>query len=44
VHRFQGGERDIMLISPVGGNGIAQSTRNWLVSQADLWNVAITRA
>ncbi|MCW2568214.1 MAG: peptidase caspase catalytic subunit p20, partial [Mycobacterium sp.] len=43
VHRFQGGERDIMVISAVGANGIAESTRNWLVNQTNLWNVAITR-
>jgi hypothetical protein len=44
AHRFQGGERDIMVISAVGANGITDRTRNWLVNQANLWNVAITRA
>ncbi|MEH1014211.1 AAA domain-containing protein [Micromonospora sp. CPCC 206060] len=44
IHRFQGGERDIMVVSPVGAHGIRDSTRNWLVNQTNLWNVAITRA
>jgi hypothetical protein len=30
-------------LSAVGANGIAESTRNWLVNQTNLWNVAITR-
>jgi hypothetical protein len=44
AHRFQGGERDIMVISAVGASGISTATRNWLVNRANLWNVAITRA
>ena len=44
AHRFQGGQRDIMVISPVGAHGIADTTRNWLVNETNLWNVAITRA
>jgi AAA domain/Caspase domain len=44
AHRFQGGERDIMVVSAVGANGIADRTRSWLIGQANLWNVAITRA
>ncbi|MGH8887320.1 MAG: caspase, EACC1-associated type [Egibacteraceae bacterium] len=44
IHRFQGGERDIMVISPVGAHGVRQRTRNWLIHQINLWNVAITRA
>ncbi|HEX6075150.1 MAG TPA: DEAD/DEAH box helicase [Micromonosporaceae bacterium] len=44
IHRFQGGERDIMIISPVGAHGIRDTTRNWLVHQTNLWNVAMTRA
>jgi superfamily I DNA and/or RNA helicase len=44
IHRFQGGERDIMVISPVGAHGVRDRTRNWLVHQTNLWNVAITRA
>lgn len=44
IHKFQGSERDIMVISAVGANGIQGPTRNWLVNQTNLWNVAITRA
>jgi len=33
-----------MVISAVGAHGITDRTRNWLVNQANLWNVAITRA
>jgi len=33
-----------MVISAVGANGIADRTRNGLVNQTNLWNVAITRA
>jgi hypothetical protein len=44
IHRFQGGERDIMIVSPVGAAGITSRTRRWLVDQTNLWNVAITRA
>lgn len=44
AHGFQGGERDIMVISAVGASGVATPTRNWLVNRTNLWNVAITRA
>ncbi|BCL15866.1 caspase, EACC1-associated type [Micromonospora sagamiensis] len=44
IHRFQGSERDIMVVSPVGAHGIPDHTRGWLVHQTNLWNVAITRA
>jgi hypothetical protein len=44
IHRFQGGERDIMIVSPVGSSGITARTQRWLVGQTNLWNVAITRA
>jgi hypothetical protein len=44
IHKFQGSERDIMVISAVGANGIQGPTRNWLVHQTNLWNVAMTRA
>jgi len=44
IHKFQGSEKDIMVISPVGAQGISDRTRGWLVNQTNLWNVAITRA
>ncbi|GAB7038021.1 MULTISPECIES: AAA domain-containing protein [Catenuloplanes] len=44
IHKFQGSEKDIMVVSPVGAQGINDRTRGWLVDQTNLWNVAITRA
>ncbi|MDQ1293755.1 MAG: hypothetical protein QG608_1636 [Actinomycetota bacterium] len=44
VHRFQGGERDIMVLSPVGAPGIGARTQGWLCDKHQLWNVGITRA
>ncbi|MGC4766498.1 AAA domain-containing protein [Micromonospora sp. DT46] len=44
IHKFQGSEKDIMVVSPVGAHGISERTRGWLVEQTNLWNVAITRA
>ncbi|WBB46465.1 AAA domain-containing protein [Verrucosispora sp. WMMA2044] len=44
IHKFQGSERDIMVVSPVGAHGTPDRTRGWLVHQTNLWNVAITRA
>jgi hypothetical protein len=44
IHTFQGGERDVMVLSPVAAAGIRQATVDWLRGQANLWNVAITRA
>ena len=32
------------VVSPVGAHGVREHTRNWLVDQTNLWNVAITRA
>jgi hypothetical protein len=44
VHTFQGGERDAMVLSLVGGASMPDGTRWWMQRQASLWNVAITRA
>ncbi|MEV5764978.1 AAA domain-containing protein [Micromonospora sp. NPDC052213] len=44
IHKFQGSEQDIMVVSPVGAHGIPDRTRGWLVHETNLWNVAITRA
>lgn len=44
AHRFQGGERDVMIFSLVGGDGMPSRTLDWFDQQRELWNVAITRA
>jgi len=44
VHRFQGDERDVMIFSPVVGEGIGDGSINFLRRSPNLFNVAITRA
>ncbi|MFC4375479.1 AAA domain-containing protein [Nocardia halotolerans] len=44
VHAFQGGERDIMIYSLVATPNMRKGSINWVDSQLNLWNVAITRA
>ncbi|MFJ6392795.1 AAA domain-containing protein [Streptomyces sp. NPDC091972] len=44
VHAFQGGQRDVMILSPVATANTPQRTAHWVASQVNLWNVAITRA
>ncbi|MFF4320702.1 AAA domain-containing protein [Streptomyces sp. NPDC001568] len=44
VHAFQGGQRDVMVLSPVATNNTPQKTTHWVASQVNLWNVAVTRA
>ncbi|MFE3643673.1 AAA domain-containing protein [Streptomyces sp. NPDC059169] len=44
VHTFQGGQRDVMVISPVAAHNTPPRTAHWVASQVKLWNVAITRA
>ncbi|MFB7915265.1 AAA domain-containing protein [Streptomyces sp. NPDC056061] len=44
VHTFQGGERDVMVLSLVAGEGIHPGAAEWVGGQLNLWNVAITRA
>ncbi|MFB6815249.1 AAA domain-containing protein [Streptomyces sp. NPDC056347] len=44
VHAFQGGQRDVMVLSPVATDNTPPRTAHWVASQVNLWNVAITRA
>ncbi len=44
VHRFQGDERDVMFFSPVVSRGVLPGAINFLKSNGNLFNVAITRA
>lgn len=44
VHAFQGGQRDVMVLSPVATTNTPARTAHWVASQVNLWNVAITRA
>ncbi|WP_016697306.1 caspase, EACC1-associated type [Actinoalloteichus spitiensis] len=44
VHTFQGGERDAVVFSLVAGESMSPGAINWVNSQLNLWNVAITRA
>ena len=44
AHRFQGDERDVILFSPVVGNGIPKGSEVFLSKTPNLFNVAITRA
>ena len=44
VHRFQGDERDVMFFSPVVSQGVLPGAINFLKSNGNLFNVAITRA
>lgn len=44
VHRFQGDERDLMIFSPVVSAGISDGAIGFLRGNANLFNVAITRA
>jgi len=44
VHTFQGGERDVMVLSLVAAANGAPRRFDWIDQQRELWNVAITRA
>ncbi|MFD0339569.1 AAA domain-containing protein [Streptomyces sp. NPDC127117] len=44
VHAFQGGQRDVMVLSPVATDNTPPRTAHWVASQVNLWNVAVTRA
>jgi hypothetical protein len=44
VHKFQGGERDVMVFTLVAGQNEPSHCFDWFDRQPQLWNVAITRA
>lgn len=44
VHTFQGGERDVMVLTLVAGHNVLPHNFHWIDRQPQLWNVAITRA
>ncbi len=44
AHKFQGDEKDIIIMSPVLSNGALPQTRSFLRKQENIFNVAITRA
>ncbi|MBR8744244.1 AAA domain-containing protein [Nocardiopsis sp. MG754419] len=44
AHRFQGGERDVVVVSPAAAAGVHRSSGDWARQQQNLWNVAVTRA
>jgi hypothetical protein len=44
AHRFQGGERDVMLFSAVITAGVPHGTIGWLENNRHLVNVAVSRA
>ena len=44
VNNFQGGERDVILFSPVAGPGLSQGARAFLIRDKRRFSVAISRA
>ncbi|MDG4803398.1 AAA domain-containing protein [Micromonospora sp. WMMD980] len=44
VHTFQGGERDVIVLSLVAGASMPGGSVAWLEAERNLWNVAISRA
>ena len=44
AHTFQGGERDVVVVSPAAATGVHRSSGQWALRQQNLWNVAVTRA
>ena len=44
AHGYQGDERDVIIFSPVVSRGMKNSTCGFLSTQANIFNVAITRA
>ncbi|MEU8248314.1 AAA domain-containing protein [Nonomuraea sp. NPDC048916] len=44
AHTFQGGERDVIVLSLVASKSMSKQAVVWLNRELNLWNVAITRA
>lgn len=44
AHTFQGGERDVVVVSPAAATGVHRPSGQWALRQQNLWNVAVTRA
>ncbi|WP_026126712.1 DEAD/DEAH box helicase [Nocardiopsis xinjiangensis] len=44
AYTSQGGERDVIVISPAAAQGVKRTTGDWAARQQNLWNVAATRA
>jgi len=44
AHKFQGGERDVVVLSLVAARNERPHVFDWADQQPELWNVAITRA
>ena len=44
AHTFQGGECDVVVVSPAAATGVHRSSGQWALRQQNLWNVAVTRA
>jgi very-short-patch-repair endonuclease len=44
AHRFQGDERDVILLSPVVSDGVSEGSLRWILGTPNLFNVGITRA
>ncbi|WP_017611983.1 caspase, EACC1-associated type [Nocardiopsis salina] len=44
AHTFQGGECDVIVVSPAAAAGVNRGTGDWAARQQNLWNVAVTRA
>lgn len=44
AHTFQGGECDVIVVSPAAAAGVNRGTGEWADRQQNLWNVAVTRA
>ncbi|WP_314176564.1 caspase, EACC1-associated type [Streptomyces winkii] len=44
VRAFQGGQQDVMVLSPVATTGTPETAVRWAASRVNLWNAAVSRA